>query len=92
MDNKIVKKGDVVYYSQCLEPVGVFEVLELTIRTVEDSWFVGIEKKEKQALLFSYKDIDRCIFFDRKDALMTVKEAQSNCKKKVSDEVYYEEN
>lgn len=92
MENKVVRKGDTVYYAQCLEPVGVFEVLELKVRTVEDTWFVGIEKKEKQALLFGKKDIDKCIFFDRKDALITVKEAQHNCKKKVSDEVYYEEN
>lgn len=87
MEDKMIKRGDVVFYAQCLEPVGVFEVLELTVRTVEDSWFVGLEKKEKQALLFSKKDIDKCIFFDRHDALMTVKEAQSNCKKKVSDEI-----
>lgn len=87
MEERIIKKGDIVYYAQCLEPVGVFEVLELTVRTVEDTWFVGLEKKEKQALLFSYKDIDKCIFFERHDALMTVKEAQSSCKKKVSDEV-----
>ena len=92
MEDKIIKRGDVIYYAQCLEPVSVFEILELTVRTVEDTWFVGIEKKEKQALLFSMKDIDKHIFFDRHDALMTVKEAEHNCKKKVSDEIYYEEN
>lgn len=92
MEDKILKKGDVVYYAQCLEPVGVFEVLELTIRTVEDTWFVGIEKKEKQAFFFGLKDMERYIFVDRHEALLTVKEAEYNCKKKVSDEVYYEEN
>ena len=81
-----------VYYAQCLESCGIFEVLELTLRTVEDNWMVGVETKEKQAHLFSVKDIDKHIFFDRHDALMTVKEAEQNCKKKVSDEVYYEEN
>lgn len=92
MKERNVKKGDVVYYAQCLENVGVFEVLELAIRTVEENWFVGIEKKDKQAYLFYDKDIDKRIFFDRKDAVMTVKEAQQNCKNKVSDEVYYEVN
>lgn len=91
MENTVIKKGDVVYYAQCLEPVGIFEVLELIVRTVEDTWFVGIEKKDKQALLFSYKDIDKHIFFHRHDALMTVKEAEQSCKKKVSDEIYYED-
>lgn len=91
MENNVIKKGSTVYYAQCLEPVGVFEVLELIIRTVEDTWFVGIEKKDKQALLFNNKDIGTHIFFDRKDALMTVKEAEANCKKKVSDETCYED-
>ena len=86
MEERIIKKGDVVYYAQCLEQVGVFEILELTVRTVEDNWYVGIEKKEKQAHLFFAKDIDKCIFFDRKDALMTVKEAESNCKRKFTEE------
>ena len=90
MEN-VIKKGSTVYYAQCLEPVGVFEVIELIVRTVEDTWFVGIDKKDKQALLFSIKDIDKHIFFDRKDALMTVKEAETSCKKKVSDEIYYED-
>ena len=91
MEDIKIEKGTVVYYAQCMDTVGVFEVLELIVRTVEDTWFVGIEKKDRQALLFSKKDIDKCIFFDRKDALMTVKEAEVNCKKKVSDETYYED-
>ena len=86
MEEKVIKKGDVVYYAQCLEQVGVFEILELTVRTVEDNWYVGIEKKEKQAHLFYTKDIDKHIFFNRHDALMTVKEAESNCKKKFTEE------
>lgn len=91
MEDKI-KKGDVIYYAQCLEPVGVFELLELTVRTVEDTWFVATEKKEKHAFLFGNNSINKTIFFNRKDALMTVKEAEENCQKKVSDEIYYEEN
>lgn len=82
MEENKIEKGTVVYYSQCMPTVDVFEVLELTVRTVKDNWFVGIETKEKQAYLFYKKDVDRCVFFDRKDALMTVKEAEENCKRK----------
>ena len=91
MEEKVIKKGTVVYYAQILEQVGVFEVLELTVRTVEDDWYVGIETKEKQAHLFFEKDIGKHIFFHRHDALITVKEAEQSCKKKVSDEVDYED-
>ena len=86
MNERNIRKGDVVFYAQCLEPVGIFEVLELTIRTVEDTWFVGLEKKDKQALLFNNTDIDKCIFFDRNKALKKVKTAQANCKKVILDE------
>ncbi len=89
-DNKI-KKGTVVYYSQCLEPCAVFEVLELKIRTVEDDWFTGIENKTKHAYLFYEHDIGKCIFFNRKEALDVVKAAEKNCRKKFSDEKFYEE-
>jgi hypothetical protein len=91
MEEIKIKKGMTVYYSQCMPNVGVFDLLELTVRTVEDTWFVGIEKKDRQALLFSMKDIDKCIFFDRKDALMTVKEAEENCKRKFTEEKLEEE-
>jgi hypothetical protein len=91
MEENKIEKRMTVYYAQCLEQVGVFEVLELVLRTVEDTWFVGIEKKDKQAFLFSKKDIDKCIFFDRKDALMTVKEAELNCKRKFTEEKVEEE-
>ena len=86
MEERVIKKGDVVYYSQCLESCGVFEVLELTLRTVEDTWMVGVETKEKHAHLLYKNDIDKCIFFNRHDALMTVKEAESSCKRKFTEE------
>ena len=86
MEERTIKKGDVLYYAQILENVGVFEVLEVTLRTVEDTWMVGVETKEKQAHLFYKKDIDKCIFFNRHDALMTVKEAESSCKRKFTEE------
>lgn len=86
-----IKIGAIVYYAQCLNSCGVFEVLELKVRTVEDTWFTGTENKTKHAYLFSYKDIGETVFFDRKDALDAVKEAEKNCNKKISKEKYYEE-
>ena len=91
MENNKIKKGTVVYYAQCLEPCAVFEVLELRIRTVEDNWFVGIENKTKHAYLFYESSIGKTIFFDRKEALDVVKAAEKNCKKRFSDEKFYEE-
>lgn len=89
-ENKI-KKGMTVYYSQCLDFCGVFELLELRIRTVEDGWFAAIEDKTKHVYLFYDKSIGKEIFFDRKEALDVVKAAEENCKRKFSDEKCYEE-
>lgn len=92
MENKNnITKGTVLYYAQCLETVGVFEVLDLKVRTVEDTWFVGIENRTKHAYLFSYNNIGKYVFFNRKDALAIVKERQKNYKKSSDEEIYYEE-
>lgn len=89
-DNKITI-GTVVYYAQCLTTTGTFEVLELKVRTVEDTWFVGIDKSTKHAYLFYNKDIGSTIFFNRQEALDVVKTAEKNCKNKYDNETYYEE-
>ena len=45
------------------------EVLRLTLRTVEEDYFVGIEEKEKHAFLFHYKDIGKLVFLSYGEAL-----------------------
>ena len=86
-----VKKGKVCYYAQCLEPVGTFELLELKIRTVIQDWFVGIEEKTNHAYLFTEKNIEKTVFFNRNEALEVVRAAEKKCKKQFSSEKYYEE-
>ena len=85
-----LKRKDIVYYARILPSSNVYDILELKIRTVEDNWFVGIEKRDKQAFLFHDKDIDKTIFTDRKKALKVVQEAEKR-KKTINEETYYEE-
>lgn len=80
-----LKKKDKVYYARIIDSSNIFDVLELTIRTVHDDWFVGIEKRDKQAFLFKNADIGVKVFLDRDDALRIVLEAEKNRK------YYYEE-
>lgn len=86
-----LKKKDIVYYTRILPSSNVYDLLEIKIRTVESNWFVGIEKRDKQAFLFHDKDINKTIFKDRKIALEKIKEAESNKKELNNDETYYEE-
>lgn len=85
-----MKKKDVIYSARIIPNVGIYEVCELTIRTVGDTWFSGVDKRDKHVYLFSNSEIDKKIFYDRKKCLKVVKEAEKH-KKIVSDEIYYED-
>ena len=86
----MLKKKDVVYYTKIITSCGIYDVYELRIRTVEDDWFVGIEKRDEHAHLFNNSDIGNTIFTDRNEAVRKVKEAEKN-NMAVSEETYYEE-
>ena len=87
---KEIKKSDLVYYARIIPTSGIYEVIDLKVRTVADDFLVGIENRTKHAYLLYISDIGRVLFFDRKEALKVVKEAEKSGKK-VSDEKYYEE-
>ena len=85
-----LKRRDVVYYTRIIPTSGIYDVLELIIRTVETDWFVGLEKRDKQAFLFKDNELNKTVFIDRKEALKVVQEAEKR-KKTVNEETYYEE-
>ena len=64
-----MKKQDILYYARIVPRTGIYEVCELLIRTVEESYFVGIDKRDKHAYLFLYSDINNTVFENRKEAL-----------------------
>lgn len=76
-----LKKKDIVFYARIIETLNIYDILELTIRTVTDNWFVGIEKRDKQAFLFINSDIGKRVFFDRNEALNKVLDAEENYNK-----------
>ena len=86
-----LKIKDVVYYARIIPSSSIYDVYELIVRTVEDDWFVGIEKRDKQAYLFNDSDIDKVVFKNRKDALDKVLIAESKKKETVNEETFYEE-
>ena len=84
-------KQDILYYARIVPKTGIYEVCELLIRTVEETYFVGIDKRDKHAYLFLYSDINKAVFENRKEALKKVKDAEKN-KIKTNYEIYYEED
>lgn len=90
LEHPLITIGDTLYFARIIPTVGIYNVLDLKVRTVENDYFACIDKRDKNAFLFSYKDINNTIFQYRKDALFKVKEAEEN-KPKLQSETYYEE-
>ena len=88
--DEIYKIGDIVYYARIMPTLGIYDVCELKIRTVTDTYFVGTDKRDKRAYLFSYNALGKCIFSNRKDAVEKVITAEESSPK-VSKETFYEE-
>ena len=85
-----MKRKDIVYYARIQPTLGVYDVLELLVRTVESDWFTGMDKRDKRVYLFSNKDLNKTVFADRKEALNVVKESEKH-KKVIKFETSYEE-
>ena len=78
MTNHNLQKSDVVYRTRILPTVGVYDLDELKIRTVEETYFVGVEKRSKTAFLLPYSSIGKTVFLNRKEALQKIREAEKN--------------
>ena len=88
--NEIYKIGNTIYYARIMPTLGIYDVCELKIRTVTDAYFVGTDKRDKRAYLFSYNAVGKCIFSNRKDAVEKAIAVEENSPK-VSKETYYKE-
>ena len=82
--------GDIVYYARIMPTLGIYDVCELKIRTVADTYFVGTDKRDKRAFLLPYSAIGEYVFIERKDAVDKAISAEENSPR-VSKETYYEE-
>ena len=85
-----LKLGVQIFWSRILESIGIYDLYDLTVRTIEADYFVGVDKKSKQSYIFPYSCINKTVFFNRDKALKKLKETEKT-KKKVSNESYYEE-
>ena len=82
-DSHGINKNDILFYARIMERVGIYEILELKVRTITPTYFVGCEKHSKQSFLFGYNAVETKVFKDRMDALNAVKKAESkNIKEK----------
>ena len=85
-----LNKGNIIYYSRIIPNLGIFDVYELKVRTIADTYFVGTDKRDKKAFLLPYSAIGEYVFVNRKDAVDKAIVAEENAPR-VSKETYYEE-
>ena len=71
-----ISNHSTVFWARIIPETGTYEVDELRIRTVADTYFVGSEKYTRQAFLFPHSDYGKVVFQDRETALKLVKEAE----------------
>lgn len=79
-----------MYYARISHNLGMYELCELKVRSVYDTYFVALENRTKIAFPFGYTLIGETVFFSRKEALEKVREAEKD-KREISTERYYEE-
>ena len=89
-NTKGIKPNDIVYYARIMPKLDIYDVYDLKVRTVTDTYFVAIDKRDKKSYLFNFTDINKTVFINREDAVSKAKEEEKN-KPKVSTETYYEE-
>lgn len=71
MEGKLeIKKRDKFYYARILPQCNVYDVLEVIVRGVYSDCLVCIEKRDNQAFLFWFSDVNK-IVFDKRDAALT---------------------
>lgn len=61
-----------MYYARIIPNQHIYDVCDVLIRTITDTYFVGMDKRTKQAFVFTYDCIDKTIFHKRGDALQKV--------------------
>ena len=91
-----IQKGDLVYYTQIFKPpLGEYNVIELRVHSVnaEKQYFTGCETNDsKHTFLFTFSDLDKCVFINKDTAQVIVNEAEEKYGKvKKSKEKFVEE-
>lgn len=73
MEHENIKVGQIMYWARVLPKIDIYDLYELKVRTVYDTYFVAVDKRSKQSYIFKYKDINKTIYIERTDALDYIK-------------------
>ncbi len=71
-------KGQLLYYAQIIPKADIYEVHDVTVRSIYDNSFTCINNRDRYVHLFSMDDIDKHVFTNRDDALEVVRKEEKN--------------
>lgn len=80
MTKKDLRIGTKVYWTRIQSIINTYDLYDLTVRTLYDTYFVAVDKRSKQSFIFSYSAIGKTVFENRGDALDVLKEAELSAK------------
>ena len=78
MEEKPVKLKQKVYWTRIHPKLNIYDLYDLTVRSLYDTYFVTVDSKTKQSYLFSYDSIGKTVFINRGEALERVKEKEGD--------------
>lgn len=62
MEHENIKPGQIMYWARILPKIQTYDLYELKVRTLYDTYFVAVDKRSKQSYIFPYKGINKTIF------------------------------
>lgn len=92
LKDKIKLNDTIYYYAQIIPSLCQYNILDMKVATLYDTYFACTEKRDKRRYLFNYTDIDKTVFTDRTKALEVVHKAEKYKQENISNERYYEED
>ena len=76
-------RGMVMYYARILPRTDTYEVCEIRLRTIADTWCTGCDTRSQTTYIFNRDQLDQTVFLNRRDALSVVKAAENNKTKEI---------
>ena len=69
--------GGTCFFCSVVPACGIYECEELKVRTATDTYYVGVNDKTKQAMMFTPSMIGTYVFNNRYEAVEALKEFKS---------------
>lgn len=69
-----IRPADKIYWARAVPNCGIYEVVEARVHSVQETYIVAVDVKNKYSYLFSAKDINERIFATNYEAMLKLDE------------------